>query len=79
MQRFIHLLFFPTVVIIRSHLPTRSWNELFIGEREILAERKYLYLYLHFTFDMENDKNGHQYKSNTDQGLRVLGFWPFPD
>ena len=53
MQRFIHLLFFPTVVIIRSHLPTRSWNELFIGEREILAERKYLFLYLHLTDDME--------------------------
>ena len=54
MQRFIHLLFFPTVVIIRSHLPTRSWNDWFIGEREILAERKYLFLYLHFTDDIAN-------------------------
>ena len=42
-------------MILRSYLATRSWNALFVGEREILAERKYLFLYLNFTDDMEND------------------------
>ena len=65
---FAHFLFFPTVVILRSYLATRSWNvvrslffvvcrSLFVGELEILAERKYLFLYLNFTDDMENDKD----------------------
>ena len=68
-------------MLLRSYLATRSWNALFVSEREILAERKYLFLYLNFTDDMENDKivsNGHKYKSSTYQDLRVLGFWPFP-
>ena len=53
-------------MILRSYLATRSWNvvrslffvvcrSLFVGKREILAERKYLFLYLNFTDDMEND------------------------
>ena len=75
-------------MILRSYLATRSWNvvrslffvvcrSLFVGESEILAERKYLFLYLHFIDDMGNYKivsNGHEYESNTYQGLRVLGF-----
>ena len=51
---FAHFLFFPTVVILRSYLRTRSRNDLFLGELEILAERKYLFLYLHFIDDMGN-------------------------
>ena len=48
-------------MILRSYLATRSWNAvgallmlLVVGEREILAERQYLFLYMNFTDDMEN-------------------------